>query len=45
MFPDKIDKVLLDGVMDAQEYYHMYAGFSFRPGDDNCIGFGLRYIF
>lgn len=22
MFPDRIDKVLLDGVMNAHEYYH-----------------------
>ncbi|CAI7651000.1 unnamed protein product [Penicillium viridicatum] len=26
MFPDRIDKVLLDGVMDAQEYYHINVG-------------------
>lgn len=24
MFPDKIDKAVLDGVVNAHEYYHMY---------------------
>lgn len=25
MFPDKVDKVVLDGVQNPHEYYHSYA--------------------
>lgn len=45
MFPDKIDKAVLDGVINAHEYYHMYVMLCFCPCDDDDVQFWLTPSF